>query len=181
MHTNIFNHLITKTIAFATIFCLLIISFSSCSNDDDMEIIDPPKKERVIKLYANNDSIIYSQIEESPLLRYSIDKMGYDTIGVAYNGFMDKSQSIINSIQIIFNDDLELYYVEYCRPASEASADSFARWDNDEYSVNPLIYNVNKQDNTIKGSFKGNLYRGGRYHEGTDFFAVDSCTFHISK
>ncbi|MFV0417215.1 MAG: hypothetical protein ACK5KT_00595 [Dysgonomonas sp.] len=181
---NKFHHLSGLTIvSLVAIISFCSILLMSCNEDEsENEIKDPHKKEGIIKLYMNNEEILFPEIVEYPFVKNSTNKPGLDTIGFSYTGYLNKSHSIIGSIQIIIlHNNMELNYVEYRYPISNIAAVGYSRWSDDIDSMNPLQYDIKEEVNNIKGFFKGNLYSGASFQEQPEYLAIDSCSFYINK
>lgn len=156
------------------------IVLTSCDNDviHESEVINPHLRAGSIRLYTKNENITFSKIFEYPYVKFSQQKMDYDTIGFSYTGYPDKSQSILGSIQITILNNMKLSYVEYRYPM-DAYAFTYARWDDDDNAnhANPLEYKIRERDDSITGQFKGNLYIGGNLEK--EPFVIDSCLFSV--
>jgi len=155
----------------------------SCDKEDIKEdIVDSHKREGVIKLYTNGSELVFSEITEYPFVKISSGVAGYDTIGVAYTGYVDKSYSIIGSIEIIIlHNNLELYYVDYRYPTSENVATSFRTTIDNPDDTYPLEYNIKEQKDVITGRFNAVLYSGIIDIDGPETIVIDSCFFSIKK
>jgi len=159
-----------------------MISLASCNKDNtENEIVDPHKREGVIKLYTNGEEIVFPEIRAYEFLEYSKNGLSYDTLGMAYTGYIDKSHSIINSVQLLIYDDLSLYKVDYIYPESHNVGSSFSRLNEDFDNTNMLSYHIDGQEDVIKGNFKGYLYQGGTYNTVMEPIVIDSCYFYFHK
>lgn len=174
-----------KTVSFGIVLALFVLSFVSCSKDDnDPEVltIDPHQREGIINLYASGEKLVFPEVVEYPFVKISETGSGYDTIGFAYTGYIDKSRSSIGSVHvIILYDNLELESIEYRYPLGDNVAVSYTRSSRDFNTVaDPFLSKIEERDDFIIGSLKGNLYIGGA-NFGKEPFVIDSCFFDIRK